>query len=70
MILFGPVAEASQGGQSSAIFDLTVGFAVLGLTWVGFWRKQERTSQAVLISIAISAICAIFIYSGFRSFFH
>jgi hypothetical protein len=70
MILLGPVTQAAHGGQSSALFDLAVGFVVLGLTWVGFWRKQERTPQAVWIAIAISAICAIFIYSGLWTAFH
>lgn len=64
MNLFGPVGEAAHGGHSSPMFDLIVGFAVLALTWVSYLRKEERQKTSVWIAIAISAICAVFIYAG------
>ncbi len=64
MTHFGPVAQAAHGGHSSASFDLIVGFAVLALTWVGFFRKEEREKINMWIAIGISAICAVFIFSG------
>ncbi|MDR3772444.1 MAG: hypothetical protein P4L26_03795 [Terracidiphilus sp.] len=64
MTYFGPVAQAANGGQGSPTFDLAVGFAVLALTWVGFFRKKERKKTIVWIAIGISAICGVFIYSG------
>jgi len=64
MTFFGPVAEAAHGGHSSPAFDLIVGFAVLALTWVGYFRKEERRKVSVWIAIAISAICAVFIGAG------
>jgi CHASE2 domain-containing sensor protein len=66
MILFGPVAEAAHGGKSSPAFDLCVGFVVLAVTWVGLWRRQERTPLNIWIAVGISAICFVFICSGIR----
>ncbi len=63
---FGPVGNAAHGGHSSPTFDLSVGFAVLALTWIGFWRKEERTAKAIWAAVGISAICAVFIYAGIR----
>jgi RsiW-degrading membrane proteinase PrsW (M82 family) len=64
MMHFGPVAQAASGGHGSPTFDLIVGFVVLTLTWVGFFRKEERKKAITWIAIGISAICGIFIYSG------
>jgi hypothetical protein len=66
MMHFGPVAQAALGGHSSPSFDLIVGFAVLALTWVGFFRKEERKRIILWIAIGISAICGVFIYSGVK----
>ena len=63
---FGPVNEAAHGGHSSPAFDLTVGLAVLLLTWVGYVKKEERKKIGIWIAIGISAICGVFIYSGIR----
>jgi hypothetical protein len=64
MMHFGPVAQAANGGHGSPTFDLIVGFGVLALTWVGFFRKEERKKTIMWIAIGISAICGIFVYSG------
>ena len=66
MIFLGPVGEAANGGHSSPAFDLIVGFGVLALTWVGFFRKEERQKATVWIAIGISAICAVFVGAGIR----
>ena len=64
MIQNGLVGNAARGGHTSWTFDLIVGFAVLALTWVGYFRKEERQKTSVWIAIGISAICAVFIYAG------
>ena len=69
MTFFGPVAEAAHGGHSSPAFDLIVGFGVLALTWVGYFKKEERPKASIWIAISISAICAVFIGSGIRELF-
>lgn len=66
MIQSGLVGSAANGGHSSPTFDLIVGFSVLALTWVGFFRKEERQKASVWSAIEISAICAIFIGAGIR----
>jgi hypothetical protein len=66
MVWLGPVSEAAHGGHSSPAFDLIVGFGVLTLTWVGYFKKEERRKISVWIAIGISAICAVFIYSGIK----
>jgi hypothetical protein len=63
---FGPVGNAARGGHSSPAFDLIVGFGVLALTWVGYLKKEERQKKSIWIAIGISAICAVFIYSGIK----
>jgi hypothetical protein len=66
MIYFGPVGEAARGGHSSPWFDFMVGFAVLALTRVSFFRKEERQRTHIWIAIGISAICTVFIVAGIR----
>ncbi|QHN03180.1 hypothetical protein FTO74_07215 [Granulicella sp. WH15] len=70
MIIFGPVAEAAHGGHSDPSFDLLVGFAVLALTWIGYFRRESGKPVSIWIAVAISAICAVFIYSGLAALFH
>jgi len=70
MIYFGPVAEAARGGQSSPTFDLVVGFAVLAITWISHFRKSEHGKSSIWISIGISAICAVFLFSGLSALIH
>jgi hypothetical protein len=43
-----------------------MGFAVLALTCIAFWRKEERTPKVIWSAIGIRAICAVFIYFGIR----
>jgi hypothetical protein len=64
---FGPVGDATRGGGSSAIFDLIVGIGVLTLTWVGYRKKQQREKVSIWIALGITAICAVFIYSGIKA---
>jgi hypothetical protein len=64
MTFFGPVYEAAHGGHSSPAFDLIVGFGGLALTWVGFLRREEHQKISFWHAVGISAICAVFIYSG------
>jgi hypothetical protein len=64
IIDFGPVDEAARGGHNSPSFDFIVGFVVLALTWVGFFRKEERQKASVWAAIGVSAICAVFIGAG------
>jgi hypothetical protein len=65
MTIFGPVANAAHGGHSDPTFDLLVGFAVLALTWFGYLsRKDSPKKVSIWIALAISAICAVFIWSG------
>ncbi|AEU39105.1 hypothetical protein AciX8_4836 [Granulicella mallensis MP5ACTX8] len=64
MIAFGPVAEAAKGGHSSPTFDLCAGFAVLALTWVGYWRQGADRRISIWVALGVSAICAVFICSG------
>jgi hypothetical protein len=66
MVCFGPVADAAHGGHSSPAFDLLVGFGVLALTWIGHFRKEQRTTTSVWIAIGVSAICAVFIGAGIK----
>ena len=70
MIQFGPVGNAARGGHTSPWFDFTVGFAVLALTWVSFFRKEERQKTSIWIAIGISAICAVFIGAGIKELLH
>ena len=63
---FGPVGQAAHGGHSSSAFDLMVGIGVLALTWVGYLRKGKTQKKSIWIAIGISAICAVFIYSGIK----
>ncbi len=65
--MLGPVSAAAHGGDSGPGFDFFVGFGVLLVTWWGFWRKQERTKQMLLISIGITAVCCVFIAFGVRA---
>jgi hypothetical protein len=67
MIAFGPVAEAAKGGQSSPIFDLCVGLAVLIATWVSYGKQKLSSKVSVWVAIGVSAICAVFIYSGLHA---
>jgi hypothetical protein len=64
MIIFGPVAEAARGGNSNPLFDLSVGFFVLAITWIGYMKKAPNKKITIRIAIAISAICGVFIYFG------
>ena len=64
MIVFGPVAEAAKGGESSPTFDLCVGFTVLALTWVGYGKQGQDHKISIWVALGISAICAVFIGSG------
>jgi hypothetical protein len=64
MTYFGPVARAAHGGQTSPQFELMIGLAFLALTWIGHFRKEEREKASLWIAVAITAICAMFIYSG------
>jgi hypothetical protein len=66
----GPVGSAAHGGQSNPVFDLVIGLGVLTLTWVGYLRKEERNMIGAWIAIGISAICAVFIYSGIEGLIH
>jgi hypothetical protein len=52
------------GGHSSPWFDFIVGFAVLALTRVGFFRKEERQKASIWAAIGVSAICTVFIGAG------
>jgi RsiW-degrading membrane proteinase PrsW (M82 family) len=69
MIFLGPVDEAAHGGHSSASFDLIVGFVVLAMAWVGFFRREERKKVNVWMAIAVSAICGVVIFSGVKELF-
>ena len=66
MNVFGPVYEAAHGGQSSPSFDLFVGFAVLAMTWFGVRKKRDQNPRVIWIAIAISILCAVFIFEGIR----
>lgn len=66
MMYFGPVGEAARGGHSSPTFDLIVGLGVLALTWVGYFKKEERKKISTWIAVGISAICGVFIFSGIQ----
>ena len=66
MIAFGPVAEAAHRGQTSPAFDLPVGFLVLGMTWFGFWKKREQNPVSIWIAVAVTVICAVFVFEGVR----
>jgi hypothetical protein len=70
MIYFGPVDEAARGGHTSPLFDFVVGFSVLAITWVGFFRKEERQKTSIWIAVGISAICAVFIGAGLKELLH
>ena len=61
MIIFGPVAEAANGGHGSPAFDLFVGFGVLALTWVGYSKRAGSGRATLLTALGVSAICAVFI---------
>lgn len=64
MTFFGPVGEAAHGGHTTPTFNLIVGVSVLVLTWVGHFRKEERSKASILMGIFISAVCAVFIAGG------
>lgn len=64
MMIYGPVAEASRGGHSSPTFDLLVGFTFLVITWIQYLRTDPAKRVNIWISIGISAICGVFIWSG------
>lgn len=66
MTFFGPVSEAARGGHTSPLFDFLVGFVVLALTWVGFFRKEERKKANIWAAIGVTAICGVFIAAGIR----
>jgi hypothetical protein len=66
MTVFGPVSEAARGGHTSPLFDFLIGFVVLALTWVGFFRKEERKKVNIWAAIGITAICAVLIAAGIR----
>ena len=63
-MIFGPVAEAAQGGHSSPAFDLLVGCGVLVISWFGIWNKEKRNKTSIGALIGITAICFVFIISG------
>ena len=64
MMIFGPVAEAARGGHSSPFFDLLVGSMFLVFTWAQYFRGDQSKGVNIWISIGISAICSVFIWSG------
>jgi hypothetical protein len=64
MIIFGPVAEAARGGRGNPFFDLSVGFFVLAITWIGYMKKTQTKKVNLSVAVAISAICGVFIYLG------
>jgi hypothetical protein len=70
MIQYGPVGEAAHQGHNSPAFDLIVGFGILALIWLGSFRRKERRRTSIWIAIAISVICAVFIYSGIKGLLH
>jgi hypothetical protein len=67
MILLGPVAEAAKGGHSSPAFDLCVGFAVLIATWISYGKQRSNNRVSIWLAIGVTAICAVFIYSGMHN---
>ena len=67
MILLGPVAEAAKGGHSSPTFDLCVGFALLIATWVSYGKQRLNSKVSIWVAIGVTAICAVFIYSGLHN---
>jgi hypothetical protein len=67
MILSGPVAEAAKGGHSSPTFDLCVGFALLTATWVSYGKQRLNGKASIWVAIGVTAICAVFIYSGLHN---
>jgi hypothetical protein len=69
MTLLGPVSNATHGGPGSPLFSLIAGFGVMLLTWVRFSRGEKRSKAEILISIAITLICGVFIYTGLRAMF-
>jgi hypothetical protein len=64
MTFFGPVGEAAHGGHSSPTFNVIVGVTLLVLTWVGHFRREERSKKSIWMGVFISAICAVFIGGG------
>jgi len=69
MSFLGPVANAAQGGHASPVFYLAVGFAILGATWAGYFRRENWKRMNLWVVIEITAICAVFIFSGFSEIF-
>ena len=67
MILLGPVAEAAKGGHISPTFDLCVGFALLIATWVSYGKQRLNSRLSIWVAIGVTAICAVFIYSGLHN---
>ena len=64
MIIFGPVAQAARGGNSTPGFDLIVGVAVLLLTWIGYFKNGSSKTISIWIAVGISLIGGVFLYSG------
>ena len=70
MTFFGPVANAAQGGHSSPVFDLAVGFVVLILAWSVYFDPKRRKDANIWVLVGISAICAVFIIAGIATILH
>jgi len=64
MIMYGPVGEAARGGHGSPTFDLVIGFAFLAMTWIQYFRTDPSKRTHIWVSVGISAICGVFIWSG------
>jgi hypothetical protein len=64
MIFYGPVRIAAPVGYGSAAFDLTIGVAVLALTWIGYFKEKDRLKISIWAAIGVTAICAVLIWSG------
>jgi hypothetical protein len=69
-VIFGPVSDAANGGHSSSIFDLTVGLGILLLTWMPRRHEDGHRRINIWIALGVSAICAVFIFSGIAEFIH
>ena len=67
-MIYGPVAEASHGGHGNPAFDLLIGFAFLIATWrYQYFRSDQRKRVNIWVTIGISCICGVFIWSGIAS---
>jgi hypothetical protein len=69
MMQFGPVGSPVHGGHGVARFDLAIGLAVLALTWVSYFKERNRLEISLWAAIGVTAICAVFIYSGISGLF-